>query len=68
MFFPSGMNGMGRMAGVEMQMMQTVMNARRLRAAQQINELRMLQQATGNTSTATRSNSLPTLIKGSTVW
>jgi hypothetical protein len=62
MFFPSGMNGMG-MAGVEMQMMQTVMNARRLRAAQQINELRMLQAST-NTSTATRSNSLPPTLEG----
>ena len=63
MFFPSsGMNGMG-MAGVEMQMMQTVMNARRLRAAQQINELRMLQAST-NTSTATRPNSLPPALKG----
>jgi hypothetical protein len=62
MFFPSGMNGMG-MGGVDMQMMQTVMNARRLRAAQQINELRMLQAST-NTSTATRSNSLPPTLKG----
>jgi hypothetical protein len=63
MFFPSGMNGMG-MAGVEMQMMQTVLNARRLRAAQQINELRMLHQATANTFTATRSNSLPPTLGG----
>jgi hypothetical protein len=57
MFFPSGMNRMG-MAGVDMQMMQTVMNARRLRAAQQINELRML-QATTNTSISTKSNTGP---------
>jgi predicted DNA-binding protein (UPF0251 family) len=62
MFFPSGMNGMG-MAGVDMQMMQTIMNARRLRAAQQINQLRMLQAST-NTSIATKSNSLPPTLKG----
>jgi hypothetical protein len=67
MFFPSGMNGMG-MAGVDMQMMQTVMNARRLRAAQQINQLRMLQATTSNNSIATiksnSNNSLPPPLKG----
>lgn len=59
MFFPSGMNRMGT-AGAELQMMQTVLNARCLRAAQQVNALRMLQAAT-NTSIATNSNSLPRL-------
>jgi hypothetical protein len=69
MFFPSsGMNGMG-MAGVDMQMMQTVMNARRLRAAQQINQLRMLQASTNpNNSIATnKSNNnsfVPPPLKG----
>jgi hypothetical protein len=63
MFFPSGMTRMG-MAGVEMHMMQTVMNARRLRAAQQINELRML-QANTNASVATKStNRGPSTLKG----
>jgi hypothetical protein len=62
MFFSSGMNRMG-MAGADMQMMQTVMNARRLRAAQQMNELRML-QATTNTSVAIKSNIGPSTLKG----
>jgi hypothetical protein len=62
MFFPSGMNGMDEWQEVgNANDYETVMNARRLRAAQQINELRMLQQATGNT---TRSNGFPTLIQG----
>jgi hypothetical protein len=62
MFFPSGMTRMG-MAGVEMQMMQTVMNARRLRAAQQINELRML-QANTNVSVATNTSRGPSTLEG----
>jgi hypothetical protein len=53
MYFPSEFTRMG-LASVEMQMMQSVMGAR-LRAAQQINELRMLQASNVNPSFVTKS-------------